>query len=202
MEGKNPVKEIDLLHAVRWSAAAWDEVSQRTIERCWIKSTLIGPYQGPKNRPDSWVESILPPGGVVHQEHVDVVDESLQLVERLQDMGVVKEAMNINRFLNFEEEQVVDTDEDLIDRIASEYGYNQPEAVDDDVVEEIAQISHPEASDALQKLRLYEEQQEVAEASIVKIFMRYERLIKHRKCQEGNRAPQSTLDQWLNPQHH
>lgn len=39
---KNPLKTINVLQAIRWSIDAWgNDVSQATIENCWVKSRVL-----------------------------------------------------------------------------------------------------------------------------------------------------------------
>src|SRR5436189_3129779 len=48
LSDRNPVKEVNVLWACRWIVSAWDEVQPSTIDSCWCKSTLLGPYQAPQ----------------------------------------------------------------------------------------------------------------------------------------------------------
>ena len=41
---KNPMKEVNMLWACRWIINAWNEVQSSTINHCFCKSTLLGPY--------------------------------------------------------------------------------------------------------------------------------------------------------------
>ena len=43
---KDPTKEVNMLWACRWIINAWNEVQSSTIDHCFCKSTLLGPYQG------------------------------------------------------------------------------------------------------------------------------------------------------------
>jgi hypothetical protein len=38
---KDSSKTVHLLKAVQWTRKAWDEVTGRTIRKCWWKSTII-----------------------------------------------------------------------------------------------------------------------------------------------------------------
>jgi hypothetical protein len=43
-EGREPVKSMDILKAVRWGIDSWHhDVNLSAIENCWIKSGLLGP---------------------------------------------------------------------------------------------------------------------------------------------------------------
>jgi hypothetical protein len=37
--GRDPNKTVTLLHAVRWTVEAWNQVKPRAIQRCWWRST-------------------------------------------------------------------------------------------------------------------------------------------------------------------
>ena len=40
--GKDPNKTVSLLKAIQWVRVSWeDAVAEATIQRCWMKSTLI-----------------------------------------------------------------------------------------------------------------------------------------------------------------
>jgi hypothetical protein len=46
-KGRDPNKIVTLLKAIQWSRWAWEtSVTKETIERCWVKSTLIKKPEG------------------------------------------------------------------------------------------------------------------------------------------------------------
>ena len=51
LSDKNPVKEVNMLWACQWILSAWKEVQSSTIDHCWCKSTLLGPYQEAQRQP-------------------------------------------------------------------------------------------------------------------------------------------------------
>jgi hypothetical protein len=76
-EGREPVKSMDILKAVRWGIDSWHhDVSLSAIENCWIKSGLLGPRFGPETRPRDYREA---PHGA-HQEVPET--ETLEQIER------------------------------------------------------------------------------------------------------------------------
>jgi hypothetical protein len=96
----------------------------------------------------------------------------------------IKEAMDINEFLNPADEEVNDSLLDLDEMILSQYAVDQhDEEEDDDSAEPLPQISPADALESLYKLCLYEEQQVDADKALINAFMRYERVILKRKVQ-------------------
>ena len=51
LRDENPIKQMHVLWAIRWSVEAWKEVTPQTIKNCFIKSTLFGSRIGPRPRP-------------------------------------------------------------------------------------------------------------------------------------------------------
>jgi DDE superfamily endonuclease len=50
-EDKDPDKAMNVLQAIRWGIAAWNQdVTSITITNCWLKSRVLGPSYGPITR--------------------------------------------------------------------------------------------------------------------------------------------------------
>jgi hypothetical protein len=76
-EGREPVKSMDILKAVRWGIDSWHhDVNPSAVENCWIKSVLLGPRFGPETRPRDYREA---PHGAI--------GKSLRQTETLEQIG-------------------------------------------------------------------------------------------------------------------
>ena len=98
-----------MLWACRWIISAWDEVQPSTIDHCWCKSTLLGPYQGAQRRPTDY--------------HDNIVHDIQQLGEQLRQAGRIDRLpININDFIDPIEEATTEEPEDIIEHIAAQFG--------------------------------------------------------------------------------
>src|SRR6266487_4601294 len=104
---KNPVKEVNMLWACRWIVNAWNEVQPSTIDHCWCKSTLFGPYQGAQRRPT---------------DYHDIVHDIQQLGEQLQQAGRIQALININNFIDPIEKTTEDELENIVEHVAAQFG--------------------------------------------------------------------------------
>src|SRR6266478_2830516 len=59
LNNKDPLKQCNVLWAIRWSMAAWHKVEPQTIDNCFRKTTLFGLIYGPQLRPANYVEPIV-----------------------------------------------------------------------------------------------------------------------------------------------
>ena len=186
-----------MLWAIRWSIQAWDEVSLTTINRCWCKSTLLGPYFGPQSAPADWIPPSYPQ---VDQQYLEVREEVESLVDDLQQLKVVKQKMETSEFIDQPDEAVFDENtsdeaEAVIDRVMSVYTAEvEPES--DDEEEPVAKITESAALEALVILSRYEEQQEHCNNALLRQLEHQEKLIKSRCAQN---AKQSDLTRWFKP---
>ena len=170
LRDENPIKQMHVLWAIRWSVEAWKEVIPQTIENCFIKSTLFGSRIGPRPRPQDYLD---PP----------VINEMQQMAEQLLAAGRIYAIMNIREFIELPGEEVEDSSEDLIEHIVELYAGPDRDAETDEEAIEQPQIKLDEALIALQKLRLYEEQQSDSDRDVITTLSRHERRIQGRRPQ-------------------
>ena len=105
------------------------------------------------------------------------------MAEKLQAAGRICAVTNIQEFIELPGEEVEDSTEDLIEHIAELYaGPNRDTETDKEVVEQ-PQIKLDKALDALQKLYLYEEQQEDYNRDIIMALLRHERRLQNQQSQ-------------------
>ena len=107
LQKQNPLEKIDVLWAIRWSIQAWDEVSPTTINRCWCKSTLLGPYFSPQGAAADWNPPSYPQ---VDRQYMEAREEVENLVDGLQQLKAIKRKMEISDFLDQPDGEVFDED--------------------------------------------------------------------------------------------
>ncbi len=148
---RDSVSEMNVLRAIRWGISVWEHhVKISTIQNCWARAQAYDwGARGLTQRPilgNEWAES------------ESTVQEIARQIQSMRDSGQISEAMAIKNFINPSEEDVRDTDEDLIDQIVAEFGPEPPEDSEEKITE-IPSVKLSEALQGLAKLKLYEEQQ-------------------------------------------
>lgn len=105
-----------------------------------------------------------------------------QLLQEIQacldflQMSHIKEIMKINEFLNAAKEEVADNLDNLDNFVLSQFCNDEgTESSDDDGdLQTFPRISAAKALEAFYTIRLFEEQQPVANQDVLKVFLRYE----------------------------
>jgi DDE superfamily endonuclease len=115
-EGREPIKSMDILKAVRWGIDSWHhDVSLSAIENCWIKSGLLGPRFGPVTRPRDYREA--PHGArqeVPETETLEQIERSIStLIERVAADRGIQEIISTEDFLSPIGERVEDSSDDI-----------------------------------------------------------------------------------------
>jgi hypothetical protein len=164
-EGCDPISTMNVLKAIRWGIQAWKiDLKTSSIENCFHKAlnekTLSSPSLG-----DS-----------------DVIAEISKDLMQLQISSRFHDLMDIEQFLNPAEEKVDDGDDiNMLDQaILAQFGPDI-EAESDEEIEVQPIITHVEALEALSKLRLYQEQQDIGNRELIQALDREERSIQSRK---------------------
>lgn len=175
-----PLKTMTLLKAVRWSIQAWITLTPQTIAHCWQHSTLLSPLP----------QSTEIAGQQADQLAGQLENELYSLMTTLQLQNRIQHVMAIDALLNPQEEQINDTQEEVEEQIASQWDLadlTDPEDEAELFIE--PQIQPLEALYYLQRLQLYEEQQESGRHTFVEQLYRHKALILQR--QELSRKQQS-----------
>lgn len=158
----DPLSTMTILRAVRWAANMWDQLSSTTIANCFKKALHDD------NEEDLEAELII--------QDLRNSLQDLQLTNKIQDI------MDINQFLDPEDEQVNDTMMDIDALVLSQFDLPRLDELDEDIVEEPTPlITSQEALQALQALRLFEEQREQADISFIRLLTRYENRLMEKK---------------------
>lgn len=182
-QGKDLSKEMHVLRAIRWGISAWEnDVSPSTIQNCWARSQCLDFGQFPLPLTNIWTES---------QELI----ESIRLgLYRLRQSGHIISVPDTYSYISPYAEQVADDyPEDLVNDIVAQYTQiEQEEDAEEVVVREL--VGHKEAMNALNVLRMYEEQSQSGNLELLKLLRSYERDLLSRYFQSRQ---QGSLDSWL-----
>ena len=115
-----------------------------------------------------------------------IIDEMQQMAEQLHTAGRICAVANIRNFIKLPGEEVENSVEDLIEHVVELYaGPDRDVETEEEVIDQ-PQIKIDEALVALQKLRLYEEQQEDSNRDIITTLSRHERRIQSRRLRNTN----------------
>ena len=105
------------------------------------------------------------------------------MAEQLLAAGRIHAVINIWEFIELPGEEVEDSSEDLIEHVVELYaGPDRDTETDEEAVEQ-PQIKLDEALVALQRLRLYKEQQSDSDRDVITTLSRHERRIQGRRPQ-------------------
>lgn len=161
-----PLRSMNVLKAIRWTIQAWHAVTAETIQNCWYHSGLLQRSQ--------------PIMGATDEVHA--VTATIQAsINTLQQQQRISEAMTIESFLNPVEEVVQDSAEDIAEAIAQYFDPPEPEPESEEE-EILPKVSHQEAIQALQQLRLFEMQQEDGHHETISFLDRFETCIRQRQA--------------------
>ncbi|KAL1989720.1 hypothetical protein VTN49DRAFT_6917 [Thermomyces lanuginosus] len=159
-KGRDPLVTMNVLKAVRWAVGAWQrDITSDIIQLCFQKALSTERSHPSDAQP--------------------LIAEISQALFGLQLSARIKDPMDVASFVHPADEIVQDNLEELDDLILSQFRPEE-EQDDDQVVDDLAHISHKEALDALEKLRLYEEQQVDGDAQLILELYRLESVIKRR----------------------
>ncbi|CAN6647497.1 hypothetical protein TRVA0_022S01420 [Trichomonascus vanleenenianus] len=135
--GEDPLSTMNILFAIRWAIGAWEQN---------VKTAIIQ---------NSFRKGIY--GEQVTSSSPEVLTQIADDIRKLRDEHFIREAMDINAFLNPAGEDVVDNLNEIEEQIIARFQPEEPEDSDEEV-EQLRVVSHQEALEMLQGLRLYQEQ--------------------------------------------
>ena len=152
---------MNVLQAVRWGIAAWEgDVTPTTIYNCWIKAQVLGPKYGPMTkriaRFTDWEEEVAQDTKV----YDDILTQIDKQIKVLASKKKIKLAMNVARFLNPIDKDVDDKEEDMVNVIAAAYSQEERAYETDKENVPVLCVKDSEALQLLERLQLYEEQQD------------------------------------------
>ena len=148
---------------------------------CFTHSTIFGPREGPQSAPSGYSEPQL-------EAELEVY------LQRLGQAGQISQLMAISDFINLDREDALTEPEASLSQEAIEASiialYNAPddEESDDEVEPQVIKLD--EALDALERLKLYEGQQEEGNETLITALIKAERVIRGRRVA---RVKQTTI---------
>ena len=180
---RDPEKTMNVLQAIRWGNTSWiDDLTNNTIHNCWVKSRVLGPQYGPMTeemaKKEGWKDTID------QKEDSDQNTLILQMqisINHLASTGRIRQAINVDQFLNPLTEQIEEDEEDIVDHLVECYGKHEDrdhETDEEDIA--TARITYNEALRALNILRLHEEQQVEGNIKLISQLNGGEKVMKAR----------------------
>lgn len=191
---RDPYETMDILKAVMWGIEAWElDVSEATIENCWLKSQVLASNYRPQTK-RQWDHE---QGRKVIQipEFEQTLDEArlemIQNIEKLNTNPRISQALNMKFYDNPVAERVVDSDGDIFAEILTQW---QPEQPEPELMVAVQKVSLSEALAGLQAYTMWELQQDKADAEWLKALEVARRKMDAIK-QRG--AKQVGIENWL-----
>lgn len=175
-KNRDPMKSMNVLQAMRWGIAAWeDDVTPTTIQNCWVQSNILGPKYAPQT--EEWKTLVNEDDQIFN----NAVAQMEQQIEYLSQQQRFRSAMNIATFIDPVEEIVDDNDndDDFFESLVECYstgGVERDHETDEEDVT-VAPIEEKEALALLSRLRLYEEQQIDGDGIVISRLNTYEKKI-------------------------
>jgi DDE superfamily endonuclease. len=180
--GRDPLQEVNILIAIRWAIRAWNfDISEKTIINCFYRALALETRVGKG-------QSLPPP-----------LDDIAEGITRLQQRSRIHEAMDIENFLNPDEELVQDSSKTAEELVLSQMQgptsiEDEDEDADEGEGEAIPQVTISEALEAIRMTRLHEEQDEEGDFEAIQVLNRLERKYLAR---EVNSRRQGDIRSWF-----
>lgn len=183
IDGKDPMKAITVLQAIRWGIESWEAgVTETTIHNCWVKARVLGPKMGPcterEARDSGWDEDIAADKAILDT----VTKEVGQGITSLLSQDRIKSAMAIETFLNPIEERVIDTDDDMLEAVAEAYSTEERLFESDEDEDPTPIVRAQDVLYGLRMLRLHEEQYDGGDGEFISRLNRQERVLMERSA--------------------
>lgn len=172
---KDPYKTIHVLQAIRWGINAWDDTSAECITNCWVKACVFSARFGPMTQSQAKRH--------VQSESNDS-NNMTQITANLRNLetsGHIHEAMQMSQFINPTEETIDDEDGDIFEQIVDRFGNGKDAETDEEETPVLVKITTMEALQALQVIRLHEEQQAEGDKEFLIRLNRHERVLHQRR---------------------
>lgn len=181
--------EINIKKCIKYIAYAWNNVSQTTINNCWLKADILPKNEDGENGDDETDEA----DRQIYLTHEEELEEIQELIDRLD----FDNPMTADEYIQYDDSEIT-TDMISNEEILRAVLPDQDQEKEDDDLHSLPVIPHSEAIDAYDKVITYLEQQE-------RIFnMKHEelRFIKKLKKealkQQFISARQTNLDSFVN----
>jgi len=188
----NPYEKITLLQAVRWAQEAWSSgINSLTLEHCFSRSQVK--LHGPATNSESSSTATDDAGLTVAVE-----EEIYDCIRVLYPQDASQ--INLQTFLEPEDEVVEDAVEDLENQIINAYQPVPNEESEADVESEpkpAALIAHAVALDVLETLNLYKLQRGTMDTTLQQQYYRERRRIEGAHIAERSQQRQRTMEEFI-----
>ena len=167
--GFNPISTMTVLQALWWAIPAWNiDLKSDTIQHCFKRALSIEDAEEMKDQ--------------------ELLNELQQGLQKLQLSNHIQEAMDINQFLNPQDEQINDKLADTDDIILSQFAATEPQSDEDENWEPLPQVTAADALESLYKLCLFEEQQVDADRCLISILYAMRGFFQRKKWKSNSNA--------------
>ena len=182
--GGNPMNSMNVLQAIRWGVAAWEDVTPTTVRNAWTNSNMQRREGRPidQDEDEEWQNAVTEDNRLFDS----MVVAMEQQIKDLERRNRIQSAMGIGAFINPAHETVDDRavdDDDFEESFFETYGTvaveRDHETDEEDVT--VDQIGEDTALKLLSDLRLYEEQQADGDKTFISQLNKQERNILARK---------------------
>jgi DDE superfamily endonuclease/Fission yeast centromere protein N-terminal domain/Tc5 transposase DNA-binding domain len=180
--GRDYTQTHHVLRAIEWGIQAWDIVKPTTIAKCWEKG-----FKTPEEMPENshWNESL------------ELIQDLQVLAKAVLQYSDESQELDVRTFIDPPDERVIDSDEEITNRIIAHYSLSEHDE-DGDIgieVESVKKVSLSEAIMALNTLKLFEEQRDqLASQDLMQQLRRELRVLESERI---NSQRQSNLFNWL-----
>jgi len=188
-EGRNGRTTVNVLKALKWVVQAWhDDIKDTTILNCFHKSTIQQTVFTQQTFETTDFEA-----SVLYSQAVSDLQGN---IDSLQQVQIVKDALDVNMFMNPIEENaeidIGDLDQDILNQFTQ-----GPEFESDEEVEDQPVIKAEQALAAAQMLELWHLQQDDSDSKGIEAIRRQIAKLEVAKQVERQGAKQGKLDDWF-----
>jgi hypothetical protein len=178
-----------VLKALKWAVQVWGhDIKDATIANCFYKSTIQQTVYTQQT-----YETTDSEADVLYSQAVSDLQGNIDNLQRAQ---IVKEAIDINRFINPVEESaeidVSDLDQNILNEFIQGPAYKSDEETEDQPI-----VKAEEALKAAQMLELWHLQQDVADRGGIEAIQSQIAKLEIAKQVERHRGKQRKLDDWF-----
>jgi hypothetical protein len=147
--GIEPV-EINIKKCIKYVAHAWDNVTQNTIENCWLKAGIL-----PKDDENETNMDVDDADTHIYSTHIKELDEVQALIDKLN----FEDPIDAEEFVYYDNDEITTemlSNEEILKAVLPD---NQEKEIEEPL-DSLPSITHNEVIESYEKVILYLEQQE------------------------------------------
>jgi hypothetical protein len=144
--GIEPV-EIDIKKCIKYVAHAWNNITQSTIENCWLKADILPKDNGNEIDMDADIQ--------IYSAHIKELEEVQALIDELG----FENQINAEEFIHCDDSEITTemlSNEEILKAVLP----NNQEKVTEESLDPLPPVTHNDAIESYDKVILYLEQQE------------------------------------------